>query len=402
MIRSTTLPFYYTSALCSICLAFNVSASTVKNESLQVHGFVAQGIINADKSNFINTDESLSLELTEVGINASYQLNNDFRLAGQAVYLNGGNRYHAGPRIDYLLLQWNAFHNEVWQANFYFGRVKNNHWLYSSTRDIPFARPSIIIPQVVYFDGFRDIAVGGDGAAVKIRYSDDDFGEVDFNFSRGESAISGDQSDVVIGKFALGQLGHDLDMQASVYWQPPFSGWRFGLSALDSTFVYNQAKIDNYFDGEFIFQFYTANALYEGEYWQFSAEFFQERFLTKGFYLPSFHRDEIGQGYYLQASYKILNNLSLMTRHERFYANKDDKNGSKLAQISGGAVPSYFGFHNDNMIGLSYDFASNFRLNAEYHWMEGGARLTPIVQPDPIANASKNWQVWAIQLMYWF
>ena len=91
-----------------------------------------------------------------------------------------------------------------------------------------------------------------------------------------------------------------------------------------------------------------------------------------------------------------------MLRNERFYANKDDKNGSKLAASSGGLIPSYFGFHNDTMIGLSYDFSSNLRLNAEYHWMEGGARLSPIVQPDPIANASKDWQVWAIQLMYWF
>ena len=54
------------------------------------------------------------------------------------------------------------------------------------------------------------------------------------------------------------------------------------------------------------------------------------------------------------------------------------------------------------MLGMSYDFTNNFRVNAEYHWVEGTARLSPIVQPDPIANNSKNWQVWAIQFMYWF
>ena len=91
-----------------------------------------------------------------------------------------------------------------------------------------------------------------------------------------------------------------------------------------------------------------------------------------------------------------------MLRNERFYANKDDKNGTKLTQNTGGLVPSYFGFHNDNMLGVSYDFSNNFRMNAEYHWMEGGARLSPITQPDPLANPSKNWQVWAIQFMYWF
>jgi hypothetical protein len=402
MIRPSKLLSYFVSSLCSVCLVLSVNAAEVKNESLQVHGFVAQGIVDANKSNFINADESISFELTEVGVNASYQLSDDFRVAGQGVYLNGGNRYHAGPRLDYLLLEWDAFHNDAWQASFYFGRVKNIHWLYSSTRDIPFARPSIIIPQVTYFDGFRDIAVGGDGAAVKLIYSDDDLGEFDFNFSRGKSSISDEQADVMVGEFALGKVNHDLDTQVSVYWQPAYSQWRFGVSANDSSFGYQQADIDNFFDSDFTFQFYTANAMYEGEYWQFSAELVQERLVTDGFYFPGFQRDTKGQGYYAQVSYKLRKDLSVMLRNERFYSNKDDKNGTKLTQSSGGLIPAYFGFHNDTMIGLSYDFKSNFRINAEYHWMRGGARLSPVVQPDPVANDSKNWQVWAIQFMYWF
>ncbi len=406
IIRPSTLSNYIVGTLCSLCIACSLNAAESSNEenseALQVHGFIAQGVVNAHNSNYINADESLSLELTEVGINASYQLNEDFRLAGQAVYLNGGNRYHAGPRIDYLLLEWDAFHNEAWRASFYLGRVKNNHWLYSATRDIPFARPTIILPQSIYLDGFRDLGMGGDGGAIKISYSDDDFGEIDFNFSRGKSAISDEQSEVVIGKFALGNLDHDLDMQASVYWRPTFSQWRFGFSALDSSFAYDRAQVDNYFDSEFEFQFYTVNALYEGEFWQLSAEIAQQRYVTDGFYFPEFHRDNIAQGYYLQASYKVTKNLSVLTRHERFYANKDDKNGSELAEISGGSALSHFGFQNDNMLGLSYDFSSNFRINAEYHWMQGTARLSPIVQSDPIANANKNWQVWAVQFMYWF
>jgi hypothetical protein len=386
----------------SIYFAFSANAAEMPNESLQIHGFIAQGVIDASNSNFINADESISLELTEVGINASYQLSDDFRIASQAVYLNGGNRYHAGPRLDYLVLEWDAFHNEAWQANLYFGRVKNSHWLYSSTRDIPFARPSIIIPQVTYFDGFRDIAVGGDGAAAKLSYSDDELGEFDFNFSRGKSSISDEQADVMIGKFALGKVNHNLDTQVSVYWRPPYSQWQFGISANDSSFSYQKAAIDNFFDSDFIFQFYTVNALYEGEFWQFSAELVQERLATEGFYFPGFQADAKGQGYYAQVSYKLKKDLSVMLRSERFYSNKNDKNGSELERNSAGTIPAYFGFHNDTMIGLSYDIKSNLRVNAEYHWMQGGARLSPIVQPDPIANDSKNWQVWAIQFMYWF
>ncbi|MGB1263431.1 MAG: hypothetical protein ACPG52_11005 [Cognaticolwellia sp.] len=402
MSRPSTLSSLKVSTFFSLCWAFSVCASEANSESLQIHGFIAQGVIDADGSNYINNDENVSLELTEIGVNASYQVSDDFRLAGQAVYLNGGNRYHPGARIDYLLLEWDAFQHEAWQASFYFGRVKNNHWLHSSTRDIPFARPSIIIPQVVYFDGFRDIAVGGDGAAVKLGYSDDSFGDIDFNFSRGKSAITDKQSDVILGHSATGKFDHDLDTQASIYWQPAYSQWRFGISALDSSFNYTEGEIDSCTDADFIIQFYTANAVYEGEHWQFSAELFQQRLVTDGFYAPGFHRDETGQGYYLQADHRLDENLSVMARYEYFYANKDDKNGTQLQAGSGGMIPSYFGFQNDAMIGFSYDVSSNFRVNAEYHWVEGTARLTPIVQPNPIANDSKDWRVWAIQMMYWF
>ena len=231
MIRPSQLSYYLIGMLFSLGLASNLSAGEVNNEKLQVHGFIAQGVIRANNSNYINNDENISLELTEIGLNASYQLTDDFRIAGQAVYLNGGNRYHAGTRLDYLLLEWDAFHNAYWQTSFYIGRVKNNHWLYSSTRNIPFARPSIINPQVTYFDGFRDLAVGGDGAAAKVTYSDDAFGEIDFNFSRSKSAISDEQTDIIMGRFALGEMDHDLDVQASFYWRPPFSQWQFGVSA---------------------------------------------------------------------------------------------------------------------------------------------------------------------------
>lgn len=401
MIRPLSQRFY-TLVFCNLIFSYNVYATEQNEEPFQVHGFVAQGVIDVDNSNFVNASEKLSLELTEIGINTSYQLTTDIRLAGQAVYLNGGNRYAAGARIDYLLIEWDAFHNEYWQTNFYFGRVKNNHWLYSSTRDIPFARPSIINSQVTYFDGLRDLAVGGDGAAIKITYNNDTFGEFDFNFSRGKSPISGKQEDILVGDLANGSLDHDLDAQFSVYWRPSYSPWQFGLSANDASFSYRAANSDNYVDSDFSLQFYTINALFEGEFWQFSAEVIQERLVTEGFYATNFLRDQVGQGYYIQASYQVDSNTSLQIRSERFYANKNDKNGHELAQSTGGLVPSYFGFHNDIMFGLSYDFSSNFRMNAEYHWVKGAARLSPIVQPDPIANDSKNWQMWAIQFMYWF
>lgn len=371
------------------------------DQDFQFHGFLAQGLIDVNGSDFVNDDGSLSPQLTEIGVNASYQLNANFRLAGQVVYLNGGNRYAEEVRVDYALLDWSVYESADWQANIYLGRFKNNHWLYSSTRDIPFARPSIILPQSVYFDGFRDFAVGGDGGAFKISHSNDSYGNFDFNFSYGTSPVSDKQADIILSEYAQGTVKQDSDIQASLYWQPAFSPWRFGASYLDSDFSYKANDTgDLFYDGEFSFQFYTLNALYEGEKWEFSGEIYQENFTTIGFYHPLHDKSPVGEGMYLQTRYKLNDDLTLLARYENFYSDRDDKNGEKLEEETG--VPAYFGYHRDTTVGMSYDFSSNLRLRFEYHWFQGAGRLTPVVLPNPIVNNSKDWQLWALQLMYWF
>jgi len=390
LILATAFYFFSTNAMAS-------------EQYFQLHGFVSQGLIDVIGSNFVNDDGDISAELTELGLNGSYQLSSTLRLAGQVVYLDGGNRYAKGVRIDYALLDWSVYDNYNWQANIYLGRFKNNHWLYSSTRDIPFARPSIILPQSVYFDGFRDIAVGGDGIAVKISHSDDNYGDFDFNLSYGASTISDEQAEMILSKLAQGKIKQDYDAQASFYWQPTFSSWRFGVSVLDSVFSYkSDDNFDFFVDGDFSFQFYTINALFEGENWEFSGEIYQEKFTTEGFYNPQYYSAPIGQGFYFQSRYKVNEKLTLLARYERFYNNKDDKNGDNLEESTGGLVPDYFGYHRDTTIGLSYDLSSDLRLRFEYHWLQGAGRLTPAVLPNPQVNDSKNWQLWAVQLMYWF
>jgi len=390
----------FVSVITSYLIAVNVNAA---EQDFQFHGFIAQGLIDVNGSDLVNDDSALSPKLTEIGLNGSYQLSDNLRLAGQVVYLNGGNRYEEGIRVDYALLDWSAYDSLNWQTNLYFGRFKNNHWLYSSSRDIPFARPSIILPQSIYFDGFRDFAIGADGAAIKIRHHNDDFGNFDFNFTYGTSPVSDKQTELLLSDFAQGKAKQDSDMQVSLYWQPSFSAWKFGTSYLDSDFSYQRNDSDDmFFDADFSFQSYTLNALYEGEYWEFSSEVSQSNFRTKGFYLPQYDQTPISQGIYVQSRYKVTNELTLLARYEHFYNDKSDKKGKKLTEQTDGKIPAYFGYHRDTTFGLSYELTNNLRLRFEYHWVEGAGRLSSLVMPKPDVNDKSNWQLWAIQLMYWF
>ncbi|AGH42184.1 hypothetical protein C427_0074 [Paraglaciecola psychrophila 170] len=164
----------------------------VAAESFKLNGFVAQGITQAKGSNFVTDDGDVSLKLTEVGVNSTYRINPSFRVAGQAVYLEGGNRFSDGFRVDYLFLEWQLLNSPDWQLKTHIGRNKNYHWLYSSTRDVPHTRPSIVLPQSLYFDVFRDVALGVDGL-VLIAQTHNELGEWDINFSYGNSRMSEEQ-----------------------------------------------------------------------------------------------------------------------------------------------------------------------------------------------------------------
>lgn len=87
--------FYLVMLLC--LLPYSSQADTVT-----VHGFIAQGLTQAKGSNAVNDDGKVSTALTELGVNASWAISSRLKLSGQLVYLNGGNRYPEGGRLDYL------------------------------------------------------------------------------------------------------------------------------------------------------------------------------------------------------------------------------------------------------------------------------------------------------------
>ncbi|MEW6982981.1 hypothetical protein AAD001_10065 [Colwelliaceae bacterium 6471] len=378
-----------------------LSISNALSAEWSVHGFAAQGVSKAANSNFINDDGKTSLNLTELGVNASYQFSPSIRLAGQAVYLNGGNRYEEGARIDYLLLDWTVATDFDSQLNLYIGRYKNQHWLYSSTRDVPHTRPSIILPQSVYYDIFRDVALGSDGIALAYTTMTD-IGEIDLLWSYGKSPISDSASELLVSKYAQGDVNQDFTHQASIYYRPKSSAWQFGASVLDSDFNYTASSMEPFINADATSQRVMFNMLYSGQKWEFAAELLQERFLFNGFLSPDTHPDKKGQGFYLQSRYFVDDKWSVLARYDRFDTDKNDRKGHKLNAESGGYIPSYFGYIYDTTLGVKYRVANNWQIQAEYHWIEGRARLSPAIIPDLQVNNDKNWNMWAVQLMYWF
>lgn len=375
------------------CLPLMVSAETVS-----VHGFLAQGLTQAKGSNAVNDNGDLSAALTELGINASWVLSPRLKLSGQLVYLNGGNRYPEGARLDYLFLDISILDDFDHQLSLYLGRYKNQHWLYSSTRDVPFTRPGIILPQSIYYDAFRDIAVASDGLAIK-GYLQSLSGEWEYNWSLGATNITRAQSRILLSPLVQGEAKQKYVHQASVFWQGIGSQATYALSLLDSDFSYHAAALDYFSDAELTVQRFMLTWRYQAEKWELAAELMQERLSITGFYQPGFQREQKGLGGYLLGRYQVSTKLSALVAVDYLTQNKNDKRGSALPEIG---IPAYFGYQQSIMFGVNYAFARNWQWQAEHHWVDGTGRLSPSLIPDLALNNQRYWQVWALQLTYRF
>ena len=383
----------------SISVTLSMYSATVRADKLNVHGFVAQGIIQADGSNFVNNDGDISAELTELGINASYRISPNLRLSGQAVYLNGGNRFANGGRIDHLFLDWQVYNSLDWQINLIAGKIKSYHRLHSATRDVPHTRPSIILPQSLYIDVFRDISIGSDGILLKTHFNNS-FGDWDLNWNYGQASISGKQTKLFVSPLATGKLELKQEHQGSFLWRPPFSNAQFGGSFVNAKFNYRQGNNDAFFDGTTQTKAYYLNFRYNSEFWTFTTEVTRLRQLTKSLLFETLDNDITQEGLYLEGQYFFSPTLTGIVRLDLFDRNRLDRDGSDFEQDFG--IPSYFGYMDMATLGLSWDFAKNWRLQGEVHRVKGTGRLAPILVPDLQNNKNEYWDIWALQVMYWF
>lgn len=380
-------------------LALNVLV--IQAGEITWHGFAAQGVIQSADSNFVNDDGAISLSLTELGLNTSYRINSKLRVSAQGVYLNGGNRQAENARFDYLFFDYQVLNTNDWQWNVHLGRYKNYHWLYSATRDVPHTMPTNVLPQSAYFDAFRDISLGSDGISMAAQNLNT-LGEWDIRWSYGQSRISRKQTVNLLSDFATGRLTHDYDTQLSMTFRPLGSGTSLGFSLLDTDFSYAAGESDRFIDGTASLQRIMLSLSFSGEYWDVNSEVLRERAIYRDLVEEGMLNDSFSEGAYVQGRYFVSPTFTLVARVDIFDLDRKDRSGKKREFHSGANIPRYFGYMDQATLAAAWDFASNWRVRAEYHRVKGRARLTPVFVVDTHLNDSEYWDIWAVQVIYWF
>jgi len=113
-------------------------------DRLQLHGFLAQAAFHTSDNNFYGqSDDGVSTDANEAGLNAALRLSDNLRLSGQVIARNGGESDPGELRTDLFNLDWQFWKSMQSRAGVRVGRVRNPYGLYNETRDVASARPSI-------------------------------------------------------------------------------------------------------------------------------------------------------------------------------------------------------------------------------------------------------------------
>ena len=139
----------------SLLLGSLLAVSPVRADELagpryQIQGFAAQGLIGSTNNHFFGDSRNgVSTEFTEAGLHGTWQALDAVRLSGQVLYRRAGESDQDGLRVDYAQADWQFYQTEVSQLGLKFGKVKLPYGLYNETRDVPFTRSGILLPQSV-------------------------------------------------------------------------------------------------------------------------------------------------------------------------------------------------------------------------------------------------------------
>jgi len=371
--------------------------------NLQVHGFLTQGYVNTTDNRFFGDSDSGrgSFDFTELGVNASYKATPSVLLSGQLLSRRAGEMYDGSPTVDYALVDWNISNNQDRAYSLMLGRIKNPLGLYNETRDVAFTRPSIFLPQQVYFDKVRNLLISSDGAQFRGRLYNE-LGNWTLNFGVGKTSIDENVEAVYLGN----DFGGSMDSRGPSFvgrvgYETPDGAWRFNLSAAKSRLEFDAAPIDPIRDGEIDILYWIASMQYSAERWTLTAEYMEEPLDYDGFGPLLDGQNNTVQGYYLQGSYLLRDNLEWVVRYAEGFADKDDRDGRKMSASTGGLVPAYNFYQKDWMVGLRWDVTPNFMLRAEYQWNDGVGNLSRRENPVPSATV-KDWDMFSLLASYRF
>lgn len=377
----------------------------------QVHGFLSQAAFHTSDNNFAgDSNDSISTDFNEAGLNASLRVLKIVRVSGQMMARNAGHYDNGELRADYFNVDLQFWTSSRARAGVRIGRVRNAYGLYNETRDVANTRPSITLPSVIYLEQARDLNISRDGFGL---YSDifSNNGTLAIEAGTGRARVSDRLVKEALWAEATGIEPDDAQISMlALSWENADGRWRFAFSQYHMTSDVDFSLdafipgIGVVFEGDFVLDTSMLSAQYSAEQWQLTMEWLRFDYDLDFDFVA---RRYPGEGAYVQYSWLFSPAWQIYGRYEYGVMDRHNPNGSSMAQFCGDPLldnycrPRHGGYRRDASIGLRWDISAQWMTAAEMHYVEGTMGLA--YSDNPIASEqAPYWTLFGIELAFRF
>jgi len=379
------------------CLAANMASwpalSAMDITDIQTHGFISQNYIQTQSNNFFGQSQGDgSFAYRELGINGSARLDKRTLAAVQLTSRHAGQSDNGSVEVGYALVDFQLNSSSDYRSGIRAGRIKIPLGLFNETRSVPMTRLGILLPQSIYFERSRNVAVSADGAEI---YLSKHLARGDLSFrllSVEPNLVDKATETNLLGEEQAGQLENKRSYAFRMLYEHNSGELLLALSHVQLNIDYRAASsIDIPSNGRVSFQPTILSAQYGSEFWTLTAEYALRQFKLAGF--NSLLNDFSGESFYYQVSRHYQQKWEFFARRDHLYADKKDRYGKRFAQSTGKAAHSRYA--KDWTLGLNYRASSLLSFKLQHHWINGSAWLPPADNPDT-QNINRRWQLLAV------
>lgn len=379
-----------------------VSALEWRSGDWQMHGFLGQGFTYTDHNQVFGTSEDGSLDFREMGINGSVKLLPNLLISAQGLYRDAGASDNLGVRLDFAQIDYSApLLDSALVLGARGGRVKVPFGLYNDTRDVLSTRPTVLLPQSIYFDtlALRQAMISADGGVLYSRYTQGDhrFG-LELMTAEPRDNVGGAPAFLTGIPNAQGELGgRPMFIGRAAYeWMGGRGRLMFSIVDLDRDFRSTSPAMPS---GNIKVQYPLFSAQYNAEHWSLTTEYGWIDSQRTGF-LPVAQKNT-SENFYVQGEYRFTQAISGVLRYDVFHVDRNDRDGKALSRLTG--LPAHQFYARDLTTGIRWEFAHNFLLAADYHYINGTAWLNTTDNPDLLSGGGdSSWNLFTTMLSFRF
>jgi len=388
---------------------------------IHVHGYISQGFMFSNHNNYLANTKNGTFQFNELGLNVSTEPSDKLRVGIQLAALDLGDLGN-----DRITIDW-AYADYRWQdwLGLRVGKVKLPTGFYNKARDVDMLRTSILLPQSIYVETFRDTLVAMKGISGYGEIPLHAFGNLSYEILLGSMNIDREGPSTkgveAPGFFKVDKYNVKKALLYGAAWETPLKGLRLGFSNLHIDFEYT-----GFITKDLIMPVpyppYSITLPIKGLAFTgvtpdflrtvFSLEYTWKDLILAAEYLlqdqnniihipglPSMERLLKIDGYYASATYRINDWFETGVYYSAFYKDRHDRKGTKTPYN-----PPFNVFQKDACLSLRFDPSDNWTLKLEGHLMDGTGLcfLQDNLNENGVPEYKKDWYLLAAKMTFSF